>query len=110
MEEQESLAAVRRGAVPPVQTRDPLARRRQRVVVARHARSAGASSQSERMAKRQVAVGIREVVHLEPLDLLLDLGDVASTASAPTTMRPQVRRHAVAQLEARQHARRDERR
>ena len=102
VEEEEPLA------VAPVQARDALARRRERLVITRHplrgrVRPVGEDREAD------VAVGIRQVVHLEPLDLLIDLR-AARQQGRHDDHGPQARRHALAQLESRQRARAEQRR
>src|SRR5439155_21259496 len=70
LEEKESLAAVRRGTVTPVQTGDPLARGPERFVITRHALRGRIHPVGEDR-KAKIAVRIRQVVHLEPLALVL---------------------------------------
>ena len=57
----------------------------------------------------KIAVGIRQVMHLEPLDLLVDLG-AAGQQGRHDDDRPQMRRHAIAERESRQRARSEQRR
>ncbi len=107
MEEKESLAATRRGTVPPVQTGDPLARGPQRFVVTRHALRGRVHPVGEDR-KAEIAGWIRQVVHFEPLDLRFDFGAVRQQ-HRHDDHGSQMRRHTVSQLEPRQYGRRDER-
>src|SRR5207244_13432390 len=75
VEEKESLAAIRRGPVAPVQAGDPLARGPQSFVIARHALPGRIQPVGED-GKAKIAVRIRQVMHFEPLDLLLDFSAV----------------------------------
>ena len=97
MEEEDALAAPWRGAVAPVQPRDAVPRRRQRLVIARQ----GGRRRIEPVGENRepkIAVRIRQIVHLEPLDLLLDVPDVGQQ-HRHDDHGSQIGRHAVAQLE-----------
>ena len=106
VEEEKSLALVCRPAVTQVQARDSLAGRGQDLLVARHAlRGRVRPVGKEREA--DIAVRVREVVHFQSLDLLLDLRGT-SQQGRHDDHGSKRRRHAVAKLEARKRARREQ--
>ena len=70
MIEQESLAAVGGGAVTRVQAGHPLLSGGQNIVVARRV-FGGSIGPVRKQRESHIAVRIREIVHFQPLDLLL---------------------------------------
>ena len=104
---EEALAAARGRPMTAVQTVDRVARGGERLLVAGDAflRRVGPVGQH---GEAKIAVGVGEVVHLETLDLLVDLEPVAEQGRHDDHG-PQRRGHAAAQLQSRQHARRDQR-
>ena len=100
MEEEEALPVVGRGAMPRVQARDPLGRRRDEpfVVCSRLGRVVGPVREE---GEAELVIGVGEVVHLELGDQLLDVG-LAAEQRGHHHQRPQLGRHPVAQLELRQ--------
>ena len=108
VEEEKAVATARRSAVTPVETRHRLAGRDERVLVSRHALP-GRIGPVRQDGETQIAVGIRQVMHFEPFDLLGGLGRIGQQRR-DHDHGPQRGRHALAQVEPRQHARRNERR
>ena len=106
MEEEEAVAAARPRAVTLVEPRDGLARRGEGVLVPRHLlrRRVGPVGQD---GEAEIAVGIRQVMHLEPLDLRRRLGGIGEQGRDDDEG-PQRGRHALAQVEPRQDRRRKE--
>ena len=107
MEEEESLAAIRCGTVTSVQAGDPLARGPQSSVITRHALRGRIQPVGED-GKAKIAARIRQEMHFEPLDLLGDFSAIRQE-HRHDDHGSQMRWHPVAQLEARQHCRRDQR-
>ena len=108
VEEKESLASTRNGTVASVQTRDPLARRGETLLVTRHALRGRIRPVGEK-GETKITIRIRQVVHFQPLEQLVDLHAVGQEGGHDDH-RAQCHGHAIAQLEARQHARREQHR
>ena len=106
VEQEEPLAAVLGRTVASIQTRHALTRRRQRVLVTRHGLGRRVRPIGEQ-GEAKIAIGVREVVHLEPLDLLGDVGTIGQEGRHDHHG-PKVRRHAIAELEAGQRDRREQ--
>ena len=103
MKEKESVAAVRRRTVALVQSRDALARRGQENLIIRHGflgcvRPVGEDAESE------VTVGVRQVVHFQPLHLLVDFG-AGGEQGGHDHHGAEGPRHTIAKLESRQRIR-----
>ncbi len=108
VEEEEALVPGVRHGVALVEARDPRPGHGQDVLVAGQGLRGRVRPVGEE-GEADVAVRVREVVHLEPLDLLLELGG-AGQQGGHDDQGAQGRRHPVAQLEARQGDRRERRR
>src|SRR5437773_7521557 len=106
VEEKESLASTRNGTVASVQTRDPLARRGETLLVTRHALRGRIRPVGEK-GETKITIRIRQVVHFQPLAQLVDLHAVGHEGGHDDH-RPQCHVHAIAQLGATQHARREQ--
>src|SRR6266850_4521321 len=72
VEQEKSRATVRGGPVASVQPRDALNRRCKQFVISRHCFQRCVCPVGEER-ETQIAIWIREVVHFQPLDLLLNL-------------------------------------
>ena len=105
MEEEESVAAIRGRSIALVQPRDALACRRQKILVARHGFRGRVRPIGED-GEAKVTVRVREVVHFQPLHLLVDLG-AGGQQYRDDDHGAQGRRDTIAKLESRQRARFD---
>ena len=106
MQNEEAIAAAGRGAVLPVEARDRRARGLQRDRVVSQALGGCVRPVGEQR-EADVAVRVGEVVHFQPLDLLVDDGPIGEERRHGD-QRARARGHAVAELEAREHRGRDQ--
>ena len=87
MEEEEARPAVGRRAVARVQARDAGGRRREKLARPPACVSAGGVDPVREQREAQLAVRVGEIVHLELLDLLLDLGLAGQQRRTTTSVR-----------------------
>ena len=102
VEQEKALTAGGRGTVAPVEARDPLGRRGEEPIVVRH-RLRGRVGPVGEEGEAEVAVRIGQEVDLQAIDVLFDLALVRQQGRHHDEG-SQIRREAVAQLEARQRA------
>jgi hypothetical protein len=106
VQQQETLSAIGRGPVSRVELRDAVGQRGEKLLVARHPLGGGVRPVREQ-GEVEVAFGIGQIVHQDPLELTLDVL-LTREHGRHGDHRPELRGNALGKLELGKQARRHE--